>query len=218
MKAHSFLRSRQSVRRFRSDPVSDDVIERMLITATFAPSAHNRQPWRFLVLSQKADKLAIADAMGARLREDRLADGDSASVVKADVLRSKSRIVEAPVVIFVFMTMEEMDAYPDSKRQNAEQVMAIQGTAMAMQNLLLAAHAEGLGACVMCAPLFCPEVITRTLATPADWNPQALITIGVPEVVRARKARKSLLDVSLSPRIAAIAESGSVAAAGTGTI
>lgn len=200
MDAHSFLRSRQSVRRFRADPISDDVIERMLISATSAPSAHNRQPWRFLVLSQKSDKLAVADAMGAKLREDRLADGDLASVVEADVLRSKSRIADAPVVIFVFMTMEEMDVYPDSRRQKAEQVMAIQGTAMAMQNLLLAAHAEGLGACLMCAPLFCPEVIARTLATPANWNPQALITIGIAEVVRGRKTRKSLSDVVLRAR------------------
>jgi hypothetical protein len=58
--------------------------------------------------------------------------------------------------------------------------MAVQSTAMAVQNLLLAAHAEGLGACWMCAPLFCPEVVRSVLAFPAYWQPQGLITLGWP--------------------------------------
>ncbi len=115
--------------------------------------------------------------MGDKLRRDRLEDGDPIEAIEADVSRSRSRIVEAPVLLFAFMSMEEMDAYPDQRRQTAEHTMAVQSTAMAIQNVLLAAHAEGLGACIMCAPLFCPEVIRKVLDTPCDWHPQALITV-----------------------------------------
>ena len=82
-----------------------------------------------------------------------------------------------------------MDDYPDAGRGQAEYMMAVQGTAMAGQNLLLAAHALGLGACWMCAPLFCPEVVSRELALPPDWQPQGLITLGWPAQTRNRGRR-----------------------------
>jgi nitroreductase len=64
--------------------------------------------------------------------------------------------------------------------------MAVQGTAMAVQNLLLAAHVAGLGACWMGAPLFCPDTVGETLDLPADWEPQALITLGWPAETRQK--------------------------------
>ena len=75
--------------------------------------------------------------------------------------------------------MADMDQYPDDRRQQAERVMAVQSVALAAQNLLLAAHAEGLGACWMCAPLFCPDVVRDALALPEDWEAQALIHAGI---------------------------------------
>ena len=51
---------------------------------------------------------------------------------------------------------------------------------MAAQNILLAAHAMELGACLMCAPLFCPEVVANVLKLPEDWEPQSIITLGFP--------------------------------------
>lgn len=56
--------------------------------------------------------------------------------------------------------------------------MAVQGVGAAIQNLLLSVHLQGLGACWMCAPLFCPDVVQRALGLPDDWEPQALITVG----------------------------------------
>jgi nitroreductase len=76
--------------------------------------------------------------------------------------------------------MEDMDTYPDLRRAHAEELMAVQGAAMATQNLLVAAHAEGLGACWMCAPLFCQEEVGAALGVPAHWQAQALITLGYP--------------------------------------
>jgi nitroreductase len=79
------------------------------------------------------------------------------------------------------MTMADMDRYPDPKRRRAEWTMATQSLALAGQNLLLAAHAEGLGACWLCAPLFCPEVVRAALGLPEDWEPQAFISLGWPD-------------------------------------
>jgi coenzyme F420-0:L-glutamate ligase / coenzyme F420-1:gamma-L-glutamate ligase len=65
----------------------------------------------------------------------------------------------------------------------------VQSVAMAGQNLLLAAHDAGLGACWMCGPLFCPDVVRQVLALPDDWQPQGLITLGYPAQTRTRTRR-----------------------------
>ncbi len=161
-------------------------------SATFAPSAHNRQPWRFVVVTAAAEKQAVASAMGERLKKDRLADGDDIALVEADVARSRSRICEAPVAVFIFMTLEHMDNYADARRRMAESAMAAQSCAMAAQNLLLAAHVEGLGSCVMCAPLFCADAVAASLHVPATWQAQMLVLMGRPAVVQERKGRLPL--------------------------
>jgi nitroreductase len=76
--------------------------------------------------------------------------------------------------------MSDMDKYPDARRGDAERIMAIQSVAAAIQNSLLAAQALGLGAGWMCAPLFAPDEARAALDLPADWEPQALITLGYP--------------------------------------
>ena len=116
--------------------------------------------------------------MGEKLRADRLRDGDAAEAIERDVSRSFARLTGAPVLVLVCMSMTDMDRYPDASRNQSERTMAVQGTAMAAQNLLLAAHAAGLGACWMCAPLFCPDTVIAELGLPADWEPQGIVTLG----------------------------------------
>jgi F420 biosynthesis protein FbiB-like protein len=169
------------------------LIEKLLTAAIWAPSAHNRQPWRFTILRSQAIKHRLALAMGDRLRGDLSADGVAPGLIDADVNRSYKRIAGAPALILVSLTLEDMDSYPDKKRQQNEWIMAVQSTAMAGQNLLLTAHAVGLGACWMCAPLFCPEVVRDVVDLPADWQPQGLITIGYP-AERKTKSRRPLED------------------------
>lgn len=175
-----FLRSRRSIRRYRPEPVPQTLVEQILEAATWAPSAHNRQPWRFAVLREQQPKERLATAMGRRLRADLEADGVPDSVIGKDVHRSYQRITGAPIVIVICLSMEDMDTYPDERRRRNEWIMATQSTAMAGQNLLLAAHALGLGACWMCAPLFVPELVRETLGLPAAWEPQGLVTLGYP--------------------------------------
>lgn len=190
---HDPFQARRSIRRYADRPVDRGALERALTAATWAPSAHNRQPWRFVVITSAAEKDTLASAMGARLRADRAADGDPADAIEADARRSHARITGAPVVVLACMTMSVMDRYADARRAQAEEVMAVQSTAMALQNLLLAAHAEGLGACWMCAPLFCPDDVRAALDLPADWRPQALITLGHP-AGRGKPATRVQLD------------------------
>ncbi len=174
------IEGRRSIRRYTDRAAPRDAVERLLTAATWAPSAHNRQPWRFVVITSDSVKSALAGTMGERLRADRLADGDAPDQVDADAARSYARITSSPVVIAVCLSMVDMDTYPDTRRKKAEYTMAAQSVAMAVQNLLLAAHAEGLGACWMCAPLFCPDAVAAALDLPADWEPQALVTLGYP--------------------------------------
>jgi F420 biosynthesis protein FbiB-like protein len=122
------------------------------------------------VLTNFRDKDHLAKAMGTRLRADRTGDGDDQADIERDVARSYARLTEAPVLIVVCLTMIAMDTYPDPQRSRHEWVMAAQSTAMASQNLLLQAHAEGLAACWVCAPLFVPELVGETLGLPSDWE------------------------------------------------
>lgn len=184
-----WFRSRRSIRRYQPQPVPARLIEQLLTAAIWAPSAHNRQPWRFAVIQTEAVKHSLAAAMGARLRADLAADGAPAAVIEQDAHRSYQRITGAPVLILLCLSLEDMDVYPDAARRQNEWVMAVQSTAMAGQNLLLAAHALGLGACWMCAPLFCPDVVRQALELPAEWQPQGLITLGYPAETRSKTRR-----------------------------
>lgn len=189
------LQGRQTVRRFTPEPVPLPVLERVLAAAARAPSAHNRQPWRFCAVYQPQARRALAEAMGQRLRSDRARDGDAAAVVEADAMRSRERITGAPLAVVVCLTMEEMDTYPDPGRARAESTMAVQSTAMAGAHLLLAAQAEGLGGCWMCAPLFCPDEVRAALSLPASWVPQGLVLLGHPAEPGRSRSRKPMPDI-----------------------
>lgn len=193
--AAQLIASRRSIRRYRQETIPPEVVDELLRCAVNAPSAHNRQPWRFAVLRRLDPKVRLANAMGDRLRADRLRDGDSPAAVEVDVARSFERITCAPLVVVVATTTVDMDAYPDGGRRDAENLMAIQSTAMAVQNLLLAAHAAGLGACSMCAPLFCPGTVRAVLDLPADWQPQAIVTLGRPASAGKPYSRRALSEV-----------------------
>lgn len=177
---------RRSLRRYEQRPVARSLVERVIEAGTWAPSAHNRQPWRFAAIDSKAQKEALATAMGKRLRADLAADFVPEAVIDKEVTRSYDRLTSAPVLIVVCMTMIDMDVYSDDKRNQNEWIMAIQSTAMAGQTILLAAHSLGLGACWQCAPLFCQDVVRETLNLDDDWHPQGIIGMGYPAQERTK--------------------------------
>ncbi len=187
--AHRLLRSRRSVRRFQNRPVPRPVLERILRTALRAPSAHNRQPWRFVLVQSPARREALVRTLHRAWKQDLLRDGLSPSDIQARLRRSRERLMAAPVLLCLCHDTGTEDPYPDLRRRQAERLMGVQSTALAGVYLLLAAHAEGLAGVWMCAPLFAPEAVRRVLQLPETWEPQAFLLLGYP----AQRARKKCL-------------------------
>ena len=197
MDLHDFLRSRRSVRRFKPYPVPDSTIRKILTTATYAPSAHNRQPWRFVVLTDESSKARLADAMAIDFRRDLEHDNLSEGEIYKQLEKSRLRIKSSPVIIIVFMDLSEMDVYPDARRMEAERIMAIQSTANVGLQLLLAAHAEGLGCVWTCAPLFTPNSVRSAFNLSITWQPLEMFLVGYPAETPKLRERKTIQEISI---------------------
>ena len=136
------IEQRHSVRSFTSQPVSEHDITRILESANQAPSAHNQQAWRFIVIKDKK-KLGLAELVQTKATEF--------PKPSAVLLRMASRsIATAPVVIAVANTGELIKRGTELFKIKIEtstdffRTMEIQGSAAAVQNMLLAATSLGL--------------------------------------------------------------------------
>jgi coenzyme F420-0:L-glutamate ligase/coenzyme F420-1:gamma-L-glutamate ligase len=178
---HAFLRGRYSVRKFLPQPVARDVLERILETTTWSPSAHNAQPWRFVVLESVEARERLGSALGDRLVQALLAEGMEAEAARARAERSRLRIADAPVGILLCVDAEAVPFEQNLELQAREYQMAVQSAAVAGGMLLLATHAEGLEGVWLCAPLFQPELVRQVLKLPDSWHPQALLLMGTPD-------------------------------------
>jgi F420 biosynthesis protein FbiB-like protein len=187
---HNFLRTRRSIRRFKADRVPDSVIERILTTATFAPSAHNRQPWRFVIVKDSSVKTRLGEAITYKMRADMQAENADESDIEKRVNTSLRRMNEAPLVIILCCDVE--DVRIDTPQ---EAVMGVQSTAAAGLQLLLAAYAEGLGGNWICWPLYAQEATRAALDLPEAWEPQAMYFLGYPDETPEAKKRKSIKEI-----------------------
>jgi len=185
--AHDFLRSRRSIRRFQPDPIADSVIERILTTATHAPSAHGRQPWRFVIVKNRDARSRLALALTTKMRADMQAEGAPAFEIETRTKRSLHRIDAAPVLILLCRDVN--DVRLDTPE---ETIMNIQSTALAGMNILLGAHAEGLGANWICWPLYAIQETREALGLPETWEPQAMLMIGLADELPKPKEVKDL--------------------------
>jgi F420 biosynthesis protein FbiB-like protein len=185
---HETIHNRRTVRRYQQREVSREQLLQLLAAARQAPSPHNSQPWRFVVLRRSAAAYppdgthprvaALAAAMATRWREHLAEDGQDEAVIAQRLERSQQRIVQAPALVLVCLFLGNQQHYPDAARQAAETTMATQSLGCAVQNMLLMARDTGLDTGWLCAPLFCPEVVRRVLALDAALIPHALITVG----------------------------------------
>jgi len=141
-------------------------------------------------------KRRLAEAMASDWLRDLIGDGVPPENSRKMVEESVRRFSEAPIVVIAAIAMKDMHKYPDRRRQRFEHLMATQSLAAAIQNILLAAHAEGLGACWFCAPLFCQRTVRKILKMPRDVEPQALITIGYPAESPVPPSRKPLKETA----------------------
>ena len=187
---HTFLQTRRSIRRFKPNPVPDSVIESILHTATFAPSAHNRQPWRFAVVKDSAIKTRLGKAITAKMQIDMQAQNAEKSDIEKRATTSLRRIDEAPLVII--LCRDKNDIRIDTPE---ETIMGIQSTALAGLQLLLAAHAEGLGGNWICWPLYAQAATRAALELPETWEPQAMYFLGYPVEIPEPQDRKSIKEI-----------------------
>ncbi len=150
---YQLIENRKSIRKYKSDLIPRDILERVLEAATHAPSGKNRQNWRFFVVEgRKRDEyleyskkswLGIKEVLQKRLKPS-LYDFTE---------RFFFTLGNAPTIIFCYSLNDSEERYHTS----------IGSVYMAVENLLLAAAAEGLGTCTMGAPLEIKNEVDRFL-------------------------------------------------------
>lgn len=185
-----FLRSRRSVRKFTGAPVADKLLREIIETATYAPSAHGMQPWRFVVVDCPSAKSALGTALTGQMRADMQAENAPEAEINQRVERSLRRMSEAPKIILLCR-----DAEAQRAQHPAEEQMGVQSVAMAGLQLMLAAHAHGLGSVWICWPLYAGAKTQRALSLPTSWQPQGMILLGQPAEEPREKKLKPLDDV-----------------------
>jgi nitroreductase len=139
----------------------------------------------------------MADALAMDFRHDLEKDNIPEEEILARLQKSRSRIISSPVIVILCMDFSEMDEYPDFRRSESEKIMAVQSTANAGMQMLLAVHAVGLGCVWTCAPLFTPDTIRAVFNLPSTWEPQAMFFIGYPDETPRLRERKSIQEISI---------------------
>lgn len=181
---------RRSIRKYASQKVPEALVLEALEAAGWAPSAHNAQPWRFIIVSDVAKKKRLAEAMADAWAKNASKDGIIVQQSQLDF--SIQRFSSAPVLIVACLTMEGMRVFPDAERQQSERDLAVQSLGAAIQNLLLSAHVNGLGACWFCSPTFCKDTVRTVLGVSDLVEPQAIVLMGYPDEKPSAPNRKLL--------------------------
>lgn len=165
MDLYDAIARRVSVRAYRPDPVPPDVLNRVLEAGRLAPSAKNYQPWKFIVVTDPVRRQALVPAC-----------------------RGQAFVGEAPVVI-CGCAIEEQVWKGMGGYWSAEAV----DLAIAIEHMMLAATAEGLGTCWIGA--FIEEEVRKVLAIPAGAKPIALTPLGYPAKETRPRPRKPLDEI-----------------------
>ena len=176
----SAIRARRSVRGLDGPPLSPEEVESLVALALTAPAPHHTRPWRFAEVGT-ARREALAGAMGAAWRRDLEGDAQPSKTVERALARSHARITGAPTLLLGCLVADGLNRYGDERRWRAEWGLAQHSFGAALQNLLLAASARGLGAYWISAPLYAPDEVRAALDLDATWEPQAFVALGRPK-------------------------------------
>jgi nitroreductase len=172
------MQSATAVRRYRDQPVPDDVLEKCLLAASWAPSGGNGQPWKFVVIRSPALREVITEAarqtwevMKEFYRLPNAADADDP---KSRVLRAMAEHMHvgggAPELV-LFCVQPQRGT---TEMQQAGSIFP------AVQNFLLAARAQGLGAAITLWHGQCEPELRASIGIPDDWKIATLLTVGWP--------------------------------------
>ena len=198
------LAGRRSVRQFTAQLPPRELVVRVIEAATHAPSGMNKQPWRFVVVSDEAVKAEMVTRVSREIETIlALLAGDEYADKVGEYLRNYATLFRtAPVVINVlYREYGQVIAsllgrsnlhYPDNQEEAANPAM--QSVSAAIQNLQLAAHAVGLATCWMTAPLFAREQLHDLLQVESPWQLAAVIPIGYAASENTNGPRRLRLD------------------------
>jgi nitroreductase len=193
------LRTASAVRRYRDEPVDDQVLDRCLQAATWAPSGGNQQPWRFVVLRSEELRAIVTDAAHRTWDEMQQfyrfsAPDDGADDPKSRVLRAMAehmRVGGAAPALVLFCVQPQAGA---SRLQQGGSIFP------AVQNFLLAARAQGLGAAITLWHGFREAELRSHIGIPDDWLIATLLTVGWPRGAHTAVRRKPLREVAVVDR------------------
>jgi len=189
MDLYEAMRTTRAVRRLRPDPIPDDVIQRVIEAATWAPTGGNAQPWRVIVVRDQATKSRLQElyvgpwekyAAGHRQLLGRLPEEARAKqermLAAADHL---ARSLHLAPVILVFCFNPALMAITDAK---LERPSVVGGASVypSVQNALLACRAEGLGCTLTTLLCLRENEVKPLLAIPEDWFTCAFVPVGYP--------------------------------------
>ncbi len=186
MEVMEAIARRRSIRKFKSDPVPREYIEKVLAAAVLAPSAKNRQPWRFVVLQGAArEKLARLMIERAEFLE---AHGEQTGSCR----NSAGTIAQAPVTVVVFNAGYQHDGLiRDHVTYNAPDIQSIGGM---VQTMLLAAEDLGLGTLWICDALYAYPKIRDWLGKRDELV--TAVSIGYADEAPAARSRKPWPEVT----------------------
>ena len=189
------METQRAVRRLRSDPVDDATVLRVLELATKAPTGSNRQGWEFVVVRDPDVKHQLARlnrqawSVYRRLGK-RYARGESAGKIIEAVQWQADHFEEVPVVVVACLHGRAPVLGPPVVASSWY------GSAYpAVQNLLLAARAVGLGATLPTLPLWSTTLARRTLGLPSKVTPVAVVPMGWPQGHYGPTTRRPVGDV-----------------------
>lgn len=184
------IQARRSIRAYQDRPVSREIIESVLLAGSLAPSAKNRQPWRFVVVqgNRKQDMLATMERGLLREKESPLLPG-SASMMQGAV-RTMRIMEQAPVVIFLLERYgRSLHETPDVEGRVYERC-DMQSIGACMENMALEADSLGLGSLWIGDIYFAYDELTAWLGS--DHELVAAMTIGYPAEQPMARPRQPL--------------------------
>ena len=185
------MHTQRAVRRFKRDPVPDAVLRQVLEAATRAPSGGNRQPWYFVLVRDQELKRGIGDYYRESWYSRYGAPQENGPSTLSTGVYGPSRhladhMAEAPVLILVcFRDPGGAHAVTPAGARPIRPEMRLASLYPAVQNLMLAARALGLGTTLTTIHVAYEEEIKALLGVPSDVETVALIPLGYPESPQA---------------------------------
>ncbi|MHA6801112.1 coenzyme F420-0:L-glutamate ligase [Bounagaea algeriensis] len=170
---------RRSVREFSGGDVDPEAVRRAVGAALTAPAPHHTRPVRFVWLRDRPLRRKVLDAMRQAWLADLRADGLDEEAAQRRVNRG-NLLYEAPEIVVPLLVRDGAHDYPDARRAEAERSMFTVAAGAAVQGLMVALAAEGLGSCWVSSTLFCPETVRAELDLPPEWEPLGSVALGHP--------------------------------------